>query len=437
MTRTSPDASRSWIHRLPFYYGWVTVVVASLAMTATLPGRTHGLGLITEPLLADLQIADTLFARINLAASLLGAAFCLPVGWLIDRFGSRAVLTGVALALGGAVFGMAIVTGPWSLLVTLVLIRGLGQSALSIVSMAIVGKWFQRRLGIAMGVFSVLLTIGFIATLLGMGKAVEAYGWRTAWHSCGVLLVAGLAPLGWIFTRDTPHGVGLAGDEGEPAVRVAESAPLEASLGFALRSPAFWVFALGTSMFNLIWSAITLFNEWIMAEQGFDKEAAVQVLAILTGVGLVTNLGCGAIAGRRNLGKLLGIGLGVLAVSLGAFSRINSLPALRLYAVAMGLVGGVVMVVFFAAWRHLFGAAHLGRIQGAAQLISVLASASGPLVLAEWHHRQGSYGPAFQGLAVAVRALAMAALFVSPPEVDAASVALPLAPALGAEPAQD
>ena len=32
------------------YYGWTIVGVAALAMVGTLPGRTQGLGLITEPL---------------------------------------------------------------------------------------------------------------------------------------------------------------------------------------------------------------------------------------------------------------------------------------------------------------------------------------------------------------------------------------------------
>jgi len=35
------------------------VLVAAAAMTATLPGRTHSLGLITEPLQAELQMART------------------------------------------------------------------------------------------------------------------------------------------------------------------------------------------------------------------------------------------------------------------------------------------------------------------------------------------------------------------------------------------
>ncbi|HUQ72278.1 MAG TPA: hypothetical protein VM165_22320, partial [Planctomycetaceae bacterium] len=66
-------------------WGALQVLVAAAAMTATLPGRTHGLGLITEPLLADLHLARTDFARMNFAACLLGSLCCLPVGRWIDR----------------------------------------------------------------------------------------------------------------------------------------------------------------------------------------------------------------------------------------------------------------------------------------------------------------------------------------------------------------
>ena len=35
-------------------YGWVMLGLAAATMVGTLPGRTQGLGLITEPLLAEL-----------------------------------------------------------------------------------------------------------------------------------------------------------------------------------------------------------------------------------------------------------------------------------------------------------------------------------------------------------------------------------------------
>src|SRR5688572_8611147 len=62
-----------------FYYGWTIVGVAALAMVGTLPGRTQGLGLITEPLLADLGLSRVAYAQVNLIATLIGALFAFGV----------------------------------------------------------------------------------------------------------------------------------------------------------------------------------------------------------------------------------------------------------------------------------------------------------------------------------------------------------------------
>src|SRR5687767_1509069 len=85
----------------------LAVAVAAAAMVATLPGRTHGLGLVTEPLLADLGLDRVGFATLNFWATVVGAAFCVPAGWLLDRLGVRWVLAGVLLALGAVVVGMS------------------------------------------------------------------------------------------------------------------------------------------------------------------------------------------------------------------------------------------------------------------------------------------------------------------------------------------
>ena len=90
-----------------FYYGWVVLGIAALAMVGTLPGRTQGLGLITEPLLRDLGMHRVRFAQINLVATLLGSGFCFGIGGLLDRHGSRIVLTSLALLLGGVVMALS------------------------------------------------------------------------------------------------------------------------------------------------------------------------------------------------------------------------------------------------------------------------------------------------------------------------------------------
>jgi len=296
---------------LPIYYGWVNVVLAAVAMTATLPGRTQGLGLVTEPLLADLQLDKLAFARINLVATLLGAAFCIPIGWLIDRHGVRIVLTAVTAALGVSVLGMSAAHGPISLLLGLILVRGFGQSALSVVSMAVIGKWFRRRLGIAMGLFAVLLTIGFIAGLLGMGAAVKVWGWRDAWQGLGWSVLS-LTPVFWIFVRSTPESCGILPDAPPAAADQPVASEHDSTFRQSFATPAFWVLVLGISAFNLVFSGVTLFNESLLIERGLKKEFADQIMAILAGVGLIANMVCGKLATRERILKLLAVGLFLL-----------------------------------------------------------------------------------------------------------------------------
>src|SRR5262245_26850867 len=111
-------------------------------MVGTLPGRTQGLGLVTEPLLRDLGLDRVTYATLNFWATLIGAAGALGIGRALDHVGSRIVLTIVAVALGLVVIAMSTVTGVVALAIALTLTRAIGQSALSVVSLAMVGQWF-------------------------------------------------------------------------------------------------------------------------------------------------------------------------------------------------------------------------------------------------------------------------------------------------------
>jgi MFS family permease len=147
-----PPLISSW---LPFYYGWVNVLVAALAMVATLPGRTQGLGLITESLLKEFRMEQATYAQINLWATLLGSLACVGFGRLIDRLGNRVMMAFTILLLGTVVVGMSQVTALWALAVAVTLTRALGQSALSISSLSVAPQWFGHRLPVAMAVYSV------------------------------------------------------------------------------------------------------------------------------------------------------------------------------------------------------------------------------------------------------------------------------------------
>src|SRR5262245_24064738 len=377
-------------------------------MVGTLPGRTQGLGLITEPLLLDLRIDRVYFARINLWATLIGALFSIGVGRLIDRFGSRIVLTVVTISLASVVLGMSAAHQVAAVAILITLTRGFGQSALSVVSITMVGQWFVRRLNIAMAVYTIALSIGFMLAFPLIGAIVLSNGWRTAWWIIGLALLLGLVPLALLLVRRSPESVSIAPD--------GEALPTDYTLSQALSTPSFWVFGIASAIYGLIASGIALFNESILAERHFDASTYYRSLVIVALTSLVGNFLGGWIASKWKMNRLLTLAMVLLAGSLAALPHVSTQLHVAIYAAVMGLAGGFVIVIFFSFWSAAYGRKHLGKIQGAAQTLTVIASALGPLILAETVSRTGSYASIFYLLTVVVLVLALLAWFVKVPE---------------------
>lgn len=90
--------------KLPFYYGWFLVPLASIRILMSLPGQTAGFSAFTEPLLRITGLSRTqlsLFYMIGTIAS----GFLLPfMGSLLDRWGSRVFMTLASVLLGFSLF---------------------------------------------------------------------------------------------------------------------------------------------------------------------------------------------------------------------------------------------------------------------------------------------------------------------------------------------
>jgi cyanate permease len=278
----------------------------------------------------------------------------------------------------------------------------------------------------------VAMSIGFMLAFPAVGALVLTSGWRVAWTAIGIFLLAVLAPVAWTFTRSTPEEIGDEID-GDTVARLKASRALShhatsdnAGSGFsrgataatfaeALRTPAFWVFAVGSSLYGLVASGIGLFNEAILAERGFTPDVYHTALAVTAITGLAGNIVAGAWAERGSLRGVLVIAMLILAAALAALPHVSTGAQVMMQAVAMGVAGGFVMVVFFSFWGRAYGDTHLGRIQGAAQVMTVLFSAMGPLLLAWCVEATGSYSFAFYVLAAVVATVGAWAIVVRVP----------------------
>lgn len=378
--------------------------------------------MITEPLLLDLGIDRVRYAQLNFWATLIGSAGAFGIGYAIDRIGSRIVLTIVLATLGVVVCFMSAATSFVTLAVWITLTRALGQSALSVASLAIVGQWFVRRIDIAMAVYSVAISVGFMAAFPAVGFLVQSRGWRPTWFIIGLTIAFVLAPLALVVVRRTPESTGRLPDGDQNSIRKPDlwdgrAEPELAGYAWtaALATPSFWVFAVGTALYGLVASGIGLFNESILAQRGFGPRVYYQTLAVTALTALMGNIAGGWLAGRVPLGRLMAASQFILAAGLVALPYVSSLAHVMAWATAMGVGGGLMMVLFFSVWGRVFGRRDLGRIQGAAQALTVVASALGPLLLAWCLETTGSYAAMFQILAAVNAVVAVAALMMSLP----------------------
>jgi MFS family permease len=409
---TDTPSSHSATKQGRIYYGWVILILAALAMVGTLPGRTVGLGLITEYLLKDLRISGPTYESVNFWATLIGALFGIGLGKLMDRIGSRTVLAGIAAALGLTVLAMARVESVGPLYVLITLTRGLGQAALSAVSLAMVGIWFRRRLNLAMAIYAVVISMGFMTAFPLIGSIVTSSGWRAAWSGIGWALLLGLTPAALLLARRAPSGREIAVEGYEDEEEIAAGS----TLGEAVRTGAFWVMGVSSALYGLIASGIAIYNQSVLAERGFPPSEFHKMLAITAMTALLGNFLGGWLASKWSMTRLMSIAMLFLMGGLLALPNISTSGAVVGVSVLMGLAGGFVTVIFFAFWSAEYGRAHLGQIQGAAQALTVLASAVGPALLGTVYRQTGSYASAFYALAIVVAALAAAAWVVRLPK---------------------
>jgi hypothetical protein len=274
-----------------------------------------------------------------------------------------------------------------------------------------------------MAAYSVILSVGFMLAFPLVGAGIQRVGWRTAWLGIGVALIAALTPAAWVIVRSSPEVIGLAPDGEAPRLESRQTLPERHNpqepdgwtWRAAVATPAFWVFAVGAALYGLIASGIGLFNESILAQRGLGPDVYYQTLVVTALSALAGNFLGGWLAASVRLGHLLAASQLVLAAGLVAVPHISRPFHAMVWASAMGLGGGLVMVLFFSVWPRVFGRRHLGRIQGTAQALTVLASAVGPVLLAWCVGWTGSYDSMFRILSGIVALVAGSALFTRIP----------------------
>ena len=83
---------------------------------------------------------------------------------------------------------------------------------------------------------------------------------------------------------------------------------------------------------------------------------------------------------------------GLIEVGAGFHPELSGRENVFLNAAILGMNGGMQSVIGMVSWAHYYGRHGLGRVQGAASMVGIAASAFGPLPLAAMRTLGDGYG---------------------------------------------
>lgn len=233
------------------------------------------LGILAQPIKADLNLSDSQFGAIGGAAfALLYSALGIPLAFLADKTSRSAVVAGSLAVWSGftALCGMA--TGFGQLFLYRVGV-GIGEAGGVAPSVALISDYFPpERRARAMAIYYLGVPIGLAAgTLIGAFIA-HALSWRAAFAVMGIGGLV-LAPALRLLVRD-PIKASPSG----------ERAPLGQVFPILARKRAFWLLSFAASASSVCGYGLNLWTPSVMMRSfGLDLLSTGKFLASLLLVG--------------------------------------------------------------------------------------------------------------------------------------------------------
>ena len=385
---------RALATRLPFYYGWVVLACLCCAGFARQGPAVATLSIFIEPLTREFGWSRTAVSGAVSLGGLMAALVSPMIGPLLDRRGSRLVLSLAVLVNGIALLLLSLTP---SLLVFYLLFCIARMNWAGPFDLGIYGalsNWFMARRTVAASIATFAQMLGLVAMPLIAQFAISHDGWRAGWVALGIAtLIVGLIPVSLFLVR-RPEDMGLEPDRGSPFAS-SPGAATPAEPGFsrrqAMRTSAFWLLMLFTVMVYPVQAGVSLHQASHLVQRGLDPVTAALIVGSFSLMSGLATIACGFLPLRLPIRFPLAL-CGMLAAA-GTLLLPHVETAADGY-LAAGLFGtgiGGVLTLVPVAWADYFGRANYGAIRGIALSVQVLAQAAGPLLSGVLYDFTGTY----------------------------------------------
>lgn len=384
-----------------FHLGWKIVLTAMLGVAFSgLNIMLYSVGALAPEMSQEFGWSH---GSIQLSAlfSTVAIVLSLPVvGYLSDKFGVRLVTLISVILSSIFIFLHAFIPDNITFLYILASLTALAYAgALPLTWTKMVTAWFDKRLGLALGL--TLLGTGLGGALLKPATAglIAEFGWRGAYVGLAIIPLVLVLPLVLMWFKDPEEKTAESSGHVEGGGSAATHIPFKR----ALKDWRFWAIAIAYMPIGFAVAGLITNMELILASGGADAGAVVTA---------ATAFGISVVIGRIVGGYLLdkfnpGIVGGVLIMSLALGFLILSGQDLSmsmiLLAIALAGFGtGVEFDVLSYVINRIFGREHYAKIFGAVIALLYIGSAFGPMLFGAAYDKHGNFASVLIPAAIGV-----------------------------------
>jgi MFS family permease len=373
-----------------------------------------GLGVFVRPLQAEFGWSRGQVALVSTFINLTLMLMAPVQGMLVDRYGSRkVVLPSLFIFSGGLMLLYFLPRQIEVFYLAWCLIVASSVGLLPGTFLRVVGTWFDKRLGLALGLVNSGIGIGNIIVPLVATAVITAFGWRMAYVTLGLIVLCVVLPVCIAGLRERSAAAPASDAEKGERAR-AQSVDFKA----AVRSFPFRVILAAFFLLGLINTPLIAQQVPILIDAGLTPQKAALIQSLFGAFLLVGRLGVGALLDHVFASTLM------IVVTIGAciacliYSTGTGADIVFLSAALLGLVVGAEFDVLGYVIKRYFGMRAFGKIYATVFAVFQFGGALGAAAFAFSHAAYGSYRFGLYGAAAAL--LLAAAAFACLPRYPAA-----------------
>ncbi|MFL2640590.1 MAG: MFS transporter [Dehalococcoidia bacterium] len=405
------------------FFGWWVAIAAVLLNLFQGGVLFYGFTVVILPLTEETGWSRTVVTGVFPIIGILAGILAPFLGNIFDRVGPRPIIAVGLTAMGAGLVLVSNVTTLPTFYAAFTL-ANLGSVCIWSSSGPAVANWFVKKQGRALGLYS----LGF--ALSGIMSPpffwlVQEVGWRTAFMYVGVIAWI-LIPFAMFFIRHRPENYGLYPDGSDsPPLQVGnadmehdDEGELNLSPSQAIRTQAFWLMAIGSSLAFLTIAALQVHWAPYLEDVGYSRQAAALLLPAMPLSTVIGRILFGFLADKFNKKLIASVAFVLQSIAILILAMISAdKPWILVLFLCFWSIGfGGTIVTRLALQGYLFGRYSFGTLQGLFSMSSEAGFAFSPLIASIVFDLTGSYSPLFFGFAALTLLAAPITMLIKRPQ---------------------